>query len=242
MSELSILLEFIEDPSKLIGSSLPEDMYIKLVEINASLIEFVPQTESICLAAIKKAGVLDLIRTENITQKLCDAAIEYHALSIQDVPENMQTNEMCWKVIRHDSSLIEFIINPTDAMWEYAVKDDPTNIQFMENQKYALCLYAVKENWKALEFINDQTEELCLEAVKQHHNALSLIRKQTEKICIEAVKYHQLSLIFVNVEFRDKCLKYLENTLPKSELAKLLGYCLYVVDHYKKNYVNVNKK
>ena len=122
------------------------------------------------------------------------------------------------------------------------VKDDGYMLKFIENPTVEMCLEAVRNNGYALQYINNQTEEICLEAVKNSGGVLIYVKEPTEEVCLEAVKQNGYALQYVPLEFlKDDLteidysnpldnLKFNKRTLTVSEIEKILGYEIHIID------------
>jgi len=120
---------------------LTPDIITKILKQNSFAIQYLTQTEDICLEAVKLCGYA-LLHVKNKTDELCMEAINEDGLSLQFIED--QTPEMCLK----------------------AIKKNPSALQFVHNQTTNFCLEAVKRDGHAFIHVHQQTPEICLEALK----------------------------------------------------------------------------
>ncbi len=108
------------------------------------------QTREICLAAVKKDGiVLEFVKEQNL--EICLAAVKQDGWSLYYVKE--QTPEICLAAVSQEGVALLHVIEQT----------------------LEICLAAVSKNGMALQCVREQTLEICQAAVKNNYKALNYV-------------------------------------------------------------------
>lgn len=145
-------------PRKIIYDRIPDkfktnEFHLKLIDKNPNCIEFIEQTEELCILAIKN-NLESLCLIKNITENIFSIVIS--KIKCDTIPFNSkiwphtlnmmkyQPEELCYVLIRKDSSLIRNIKNPTKEMRELAFELDKSNIIYVENPTTKMLMEAFK--------------------------------------------------------------------------------------------------
>lgn len=137
------------------------------------------------------------------TEAICIAAVKKNSWNLLYVKN--QTEEICLSAVKQNSSVIQYVKNKTDEICRIAIANSPYNLEYIENQTEEICLSAVNIAGLAIKHVREQTEEICLAAVKQNTYALRNVKNQTEEICISAVKQNGFMLEYVKNQTEEIC-------------------------------------
>ena len=90
--------------------------------------------EDLCLKIIEQHGILiKYVDIDNIImKKICEIAVNEDSNALEYIPEEYQTENMCFKELRKYHWIFEYIKNPTDEMRMYAVKEDGHHLRHIE--------------------------------------------------------------------------------------------------------------
>ncbi len=93
-----------------------EELCIAAVKKNPWALRLVKeQTEEICLTAVGSFGlVLSLVKEK--TPAVIKAAIKQNGMSLQHVPEELRTEEICFEAIRNHPDAIRFVQDPAPEL------------------------------------------------------------------------------------------------------------------------------
>lgn len=120
--------------------------------------------------------------------------IEDEVISLEDVPAEDQTEEICLRAVELFPWDLKFVANQTDKICLEAVERNGLVLKYVKNQTEEICLAAINENYCALGDVENKTEKICLAAVKRNGYALRYVpaHLQTEEICKEALEYRNV--------------------------------------------------
>jgi hypothetical protein len=163
---------------------LDVDQRIAIMLIDPYSLKFMPQTEEICLEAVRRNGLL-LKYVRQQTDAICLAAVQTTGLALYWVRN--RTPALCLVAVQNDSYALQYVPEQTEALRLIAVQRNGHALRLMENQSEAVCLAAVQQDGTALCWVREQTEAICLAAVRRNGFALAYVHNQTEAICRAAV-------------------------------------------------------
>jgi hypothetical protein len=111
----------------------PEEFWLKLMRYRGEALRHFkyPQTEKICLIAVRQNGL----------------AVQY--------VEN-QTPEICMEAVKENPMALQYIRNQTREICEEAILKAPYALGYVRNQSYDMCKLAVSRHALAIEHIRDK--------------------------------------------------------------------------------------
>lgn len=166
-----------------------EELCLIAVTFRPRTIRFVrEQTDKVCVMAIENDGCAsDLYQyITNWSEYVCLVAVSKYGMWLEKIP--LQTKEICVAAIISDSNALQFVKDQDDEICRLAVTISPKAIKYVADQQEDLCLLAVKADGNALQYIKKQTPRLCRAAVKQDAGAIQFVENQTPDLCYLAIK------------------------------------------------------
>lgn len=145
--------------------------------------------------------------------------------------------------VLEDSTLFQFIKEPTEDMCLTVVKDDGEQLKFINNPSKEIILEALKQNGRALQFVQDKTEELIKIALENEGTAIEFIEEPTEEMKWMALNSTEYALEFIDNPSEEMCykainksgfaLEYIANPTPEMclEAVKRNGLALEYVSN-----------
>jgi hypothetical protein len=171
-------------------------------------LEFIEnQTFEQCLKAIKENyEAIKLVK--NLSSEICVEAIKKNWRTMEFIPKNFQTLEVCKILFEKDRYLrgLKYIKNQTDEILLEGIKILPSILKSIKNPTYEMYKEAVNSKGGiGLQFIpiNKQTQELCLLSVKNKPLSLSYVKNKTLEICTIAIENNGDALKFVPEKYFD---------------------------------------
>jgi hypothetical protein len=161
-------------------------------------------TYDLCKKAIaNNSDAISCIRRELLTEKeyydLCLQTVTDNGWRLKEVPQSLQTQELCDAAIKRSCWAIEFCRD--------------------EFKTEANCLSAVRRNGQTIHHVPRRfvTSEMCMAATKSPFVCLEFIPREflTHEICEEAVRSNGESIKVVPEEFMSSKLAYLAVTTPR---------------------------
>jgi hypothetical protein len=101
------------------------------------------------------------------------------------------------KIIKINSSHIQFIQNPSEKLQLLAIFHDAISIKFINNPSYSAKLAAVKKDGTTIKYINDYNDEIARCAIIQSPFIFKVIKKPNYKLQRLAVKLLGLNIRYI---------------------------------------------
>lgn len=140
-----------------------ENRLCELADRYPSMLDRIPQSPAICLAAVKSDG-----------------------LALQHVRK--KTHEICMAAVKQNGLALEFVEDQTHDICEAAIESCAGAIRHVKEQTPDLCRKAVTKRGTTIMHVLEQTDEICELAVRQDPMAFHFVKRQTPKIAWLAVR------------------------------------------------------
>lgn len=153
------------------------------------------QTESMCMAAIKRNPLAIKSIKIKQTEELCLAAVTKDGTMLRYVDN--KTARICVAAIVQNMNAFKYIKTEDYSYHKHPVPGDPPHITRLEYMKIAEIV--LKHNGRMIRFVDreEQTERLCLIAVKQNGIALKYAQNKTKDVCHEAIKQNPSAVKYI---------------------------------------------
>ena len=213
----SLCFKFIENNGlELFG--VPEELKtyelcLKSVENNGLALQYVPEELKlkICYAAVlQNSDALQYI--VNPSQELIDFALSCNNKGVPIRFINNKTYKQCLNAVKHKYQSLEYVPKEflTEELCVAAINKESASITYFKKECFSdeiyskLLLTAVKKNGLSLMFIESKNQSLplCLEALKQN---------------FEALKYIKINLPVESVKNNYELITQLENAIEKQK-------------------------
>lgn len=149
------------------------------------------------LDAVKRNG-MNLKWIKYKTPEICAAAVGQNAMSIQYVPDTMQTDALCELAIHLRPIALQHIAKQTVKLCLSAIRVMPSCLALVRiPQTREMVITAVKKEWAALRHARIQDEEICLTAVRTNPNAIQFVWKPSPVVIRTALEQDGLTLAFI---------------------------------------------
>lgn len=149
-------------------------------------------SDEILLAAVKQYGLsIELIPTNKRTAEICTEAVRERPLALEHVPENLQTYDMCMDAVSKYGFTLSYVKIPM-------TKD--------------MVMAAVRNFGAALRFGGNLIDnDVIMEAVNQQGLSLMYAPFQNKEICVCAVKSNRHAMDYVKDIYKYDCQKYIND-------------------------------
>jgi hypothetical protein len=99
---------------------------------------------------------------KNPPYDMCLEAVQKRPSTIQYIPEDIQTEELCLEVVRNAPAMFRFCHIQTERVSRIAIDGDWTNLQYIkgEDQTIRLCLSAFRQSPRAILYMRNFTEDI----------------------------------------------------------------------------------
>ena len=123
------------------------------------------------------------------------AAVKQDSSAIQYITNPSEAVQLA--AVKQNGSAIEYIANPSEAVQQAAVKQYVLAIEYITNPSEALQLAAVNQDGSAIEYIANPSEAVQQAAVKQDGRAIHYIANPSEAVQQAAVKQYGRAIYYI---------------------------------------------
>jgi hypothetical protein len=241
------------------------ELCIEAVNTDINSIQYIPkeyQTYDMCLKIVKgrERGILIQYINPEIEKyrELCIEAVNTDINSIQYIPKEYQTYDMCLKIVKERGPLFQYI-NPEIEKYKelcvIVIENDFWNFSKIpfKYQSYDICLKAVNKHPSTIVYVNPEIEnyeELCIKAINNDNYYLFKINplyiKNYGELCLNVIKINPYKLNLIKPEYQtyELCLEAVKidyitaiHILNNDIIDKIYDYIRQTHNIYK-NYTN----